>query len=1076
MKDQTRSAIELLEALTERAKELRCLYAIEEALKDPDADIDLVCERIIQAIPPGWQFPEICLAKISLEDKGCQSPDFQETPWKLNANIVRQDQVVGTIGVYYTRDMPAADIGPFLKEEKKLIESIADRINHFLTYKKMKHVFQERQIGEQDPSGKRRADWEAVLDLIRQTDHAFFLRISNKMLNHLCWSGIEEAEELRRAQSRQDKGGGSHHGDEVKEQHTSRLLDFSTEFTQRIFRLAGDHLSGDEILSRIQMWIHEDKLGALLRTVRRHLPLADVSRALRRYFITTQEEIGSRYPLAKGLKVLLIETVLSDRMEYIKRAKDHVDIEDLYQLLQKVIFSNESHGRLGGKSAGLFLASQVLKKTKEAGGPISTLRIPKTWYISSDMMLEFMHYNNMDEIIEQKYKEIERVRLEYPHVTDLFQHMAFPPEMVTGLSMALDELGPSPLIVRSSSLLEDRAGTTFVDKYKSVFLGNQGTREDRLRDLMRAVAEVYASNFGPEPIEYRADRGLLEFSEQMGVMIQEVVGSRIGPFFLPVYSGVARSRNDFHWSPEINAEDGIIRIIPGLGTRIMDRIGNERPVLVVPGRPSLKVEKSIEDRIRHAPKRVDVINLETNRLQTVEVQQILKDFGDPNADQVVSVYEDGEIRPLDKEKADFEKDLSVVTFDGLISRSPFVLQIRDVLRTLEKKLGGPVEIEFASDGEHLYLLQCRSLALTHAPRPAPIPKDLTRDKVIFSATRHVSNGWASNITHIVYVDPAGHEALEEPSHHEAVEQAVANLNEILPKRQFIFMAPGRWSVHGNGRGGMDVNYSDVNNAAVLVELIKPEKEDGTTLSFGIHFLQDLAESDIRYLPVFPDDEGIRFNELFLKRSRNLLPELLPDYAFLADVVRVIDVPKVADGKVVQVLMNAELDEAVAFLAEHDEEMGPEQGQAFEDEQPENYWRWRYGMAEQIASLLDPSRFGVEGFYLFGSTKNGTAGPASDIDLLIHFKGTKTQRQTLVQWLEGWSLCLDEINYLRTGYRSGGLLDVHLVTDEDIAKRTSYAVKINAVTDAARPLKMRKKEQAGQPISETNELSIREGVN
>jgi hypothetical protein len=115
------------------------------------------------------------------------------------------------------------------------------------------------------------------------------------------------------------------------------------------------------------------------------------------------------------------------------------------------------------------------------------------------------------------------------------------------------------------------------------------------------------------------------------------------------------------------------------------------------------------------------------------------------------------------------------------------------------------------------------------------------------------------------------------------------------------------------------------------------------------------------------------------------------------------------------------------------------------------------MAEQIASHLDADAFGVVGFYLFGSTKNGTAGPASDIDVLIHFRGTPGQREAMIRWLEGWSLCLDEINYLRTGYRSGGLLDVHIVTDEDVAKRTSYAVKIAAVTDAARPMKLRDRE-------------------
>jgi hypothetical protein len=270
MKEETRSAIRLLEALTERAKELTCLYAIEETLREPDADIEQVCEAVIQAIPPGWQYPEICRARILLEGKEHATQEFEETPWKLTADIMQQDHVMGTVSVYYTDEMPAADVGPFLTEEKKLIETIADRLGHFLTYKKMTHVMGEWQAAGQDLSENRRGDWEAVLDLIRQTDKALFLRIANKMLNHLYWSGIAEAETLRRAHTIQGTAVGDHQGDEASPPYIGPLLDFSTEFTERIFRIAADHLSGVEILSRIQMWIQEDKLSALLQSVHRH--------------------------------------------------------------------------------------------------------------------------------------------------------------------------------------------------------------------------------------------------------------------------------------------------------------------------------------------------------------------------------------------------------------------------------------------------------------------------------------------------------------------------------------------------------------------------------------------------------------------------------------------------------------------------------------------------------------------------------------------------------------------------------------------------------------------------------------
>ena len=199
-----------------------------------------------------------------------------------------------------------------------------------------------------------------------------------------------------------------------------------------------------------------------------------------------------------------------------------------------------------------------------------------------------------------------------------------------------------------------------------------------------------------------------------------------------------------------------------------------------------------------------------------------------------------------------------------------------------------------------------------------------------------------------------------------------------------------------------------------------------------------------------------FNEAFLTRSSNLLAELLPEFETLSDTVHVIDVPRVADDQVLYVLMNAELDEAVGVLTDATEYVD----QDAEGRQPVSSpdgqdWRWRARMAESVAARLDPARFGVKALYVFGSTKNATAGPASDIDLLVHFTGTDKQLRDLEQWFEGWSLSLSEINYLRTGYRTDSLLDVHIVTDADIANRTSYAVKIGAVTDAARELPLRK---------------------
>lgn len=225
------------------------------------------------------------------------------------------------------------------------------------------------------------------------------------------------------------------------------------------------------------------------------------------------------------------------------------------------------------------------------------------------------------------------------------------------------------------------------------------------------------------------------------------------------------------------------------------------------------------------------------------------------------------------------------------------------------------------------------------------------------------------------------------------------------------------------------------------------------LSFGTHFFLDLVEAEIRYLPLYPDDDDTTFNEPYLLDSPNILADVLPEYGSLADTIRLIDIAESDDGLAMQVLMNGDRDEAVGFLAEIDTHtQGPRASQPqIVVPQSEDFWSWRLQMAESIAAQLDAKRFGVQAFYVFGSVKNANAGPCSDIDLLVHFRGTKKRREALLLWAEGWSRCLDEMNYLRTGHRTGGLLDLHIVTDEDIANKTSFAVKIGAVTDAARPL-------------------------
>ncbi|MCB0288206.1 MAG: PEP/pyruvate-binding domain-containing protein, partial [Calditrichaeota bacterium] len=688
---------ELIRTLKERAKELNCLYVIEEILDNPDKDISLMFCKICEAIPPGWQYPDICRAVITYNGEQHQSDDFELTEWVQHANIVMHDETVGKISVYYLEDRPVADEGPFLKEERKLIGTIANRLGIFLLHNRLKKVFEDGKTS----ANSSRASWWVILDLLRRTDPRLLMRITRKMTNYMGWQGVEEAEQLLSHFG--GSAGESTAEDDPNRPHEKKSLQ-GYGICEQVFEVASNNLNQAEIYSNIQKWIQEDKTGFLVNILENSgSTLAEIADALERFVHMGTGE--SELPLSreKGFRVSLIRRLLTDQTDFIKIAKHFVQTSDFYELLNRVIYPAGSHGKLGGKGSGLLLAGQILKKFAKDKPEFENIKIPKTWYLTSDTILSFMNYNNLEEIVEQKYKEIGIVRLEYPFIVQLFKNSQFPPEIVHGLSMALEDLGETPLIVRSSSLLEDRMGTAFAGKYKSLFIANQGTKEERLAALLDAIAEVYASTFSPDPIEYRMERELLDYHEEMGILIQEVVGQKIGPYYLPSFSGVGFSRNEYRWSSRIQRDDGVVRIVPGLGTRAVDRLSDDYPIMLAPGQPGLRVNVSLDEKIRYSPKKVDVIHLEHNQFETVELSRLLREYGEeyPAIDRIVSIMRNERMVLSSALGIDFKKDHSVVTFDGLIERTGFISQIHSVLKTLESTLETPIDIEFASDGKDL---------------------------------------------------------------------------------------------------------------------------------------------------------------------------------------------------------------------------------------------------------------------------------------------------------------------------------------------------------------------------------------
>jgi predicted nucleotidyltransferase len=1046
------AASALFSTLHERAKELSCIYRVEEILSSYDSPLEEIFRRVVEAVPPGWQFPECCQVRIVYGSETVESADYEETPHVLCADIRVQDTTAGRICVCYRKPTPESDCGPFLNGEVKLIQTIAERLGQFILHQRLRLMYselsEEKRGDAEDDTG-----WRIALALLRNTDPNLFVRISRKMMNYLGWRGVPEARNLLRryVEDRQEVGVFGESNLPQERESLDRFFRLSEE----TFRIASANLTDEEILNRIQKWTSEDRSSSSVKVLENiYASLNDVLESMRRIKRIMPEGVDLPRATANSVRVALIRRFFTDQLEFINIAKKYLDLEDFYDLVGRIIFPPDSHGKLGGKTAGLFLASRVLRQAARRVKAIGTVKKPKTWYITSDALIAFTQYNNLEEVTEQKYKDIEEVRQEYPHLVQVFKNCTFPPEIVKGLSVALDDFGDVPLIVRSSSLLEDRLGTAFAGKYKSLFLANQGDKKERLEALLDAVAEVYASIFSPDPIQYRTERGLLDFYEEMGIMIQAVVGRRVGKYFFPAYAGVAFSRNEFRWSPRIRREDGLIRLVPGLGTRAVDRLSDDYPILVAPGRPNLRVNVSMDEVIRYSPRKIDVIDLEKNCFTTLNVKDLLREVGTdyPALNRVLSIHREGLLqRPMGL-ATDLAKEDVIVTFDGLISGTAFMGQLEAILKTLETALGVPVDIEFAHDGEDFYLLQCRPQSQSLEESAMEIPSGVTEDALLFTANKYISNGRVSDITHIVYVDPDSYGEIADLANLMAVGQAVGRLNKILPRKRFILMGPGRWGSRGDIKLGVRVTYSEISNAAMLIEVARKKGNYVPDVSFGTHFFQDLVESGIRYLPLYPDDPGVKFNEKFFLEAPNKLPELLPEFAALAGTLRVIDVAEAKGGRVLQVLMNSDREKALAFFTEPGTAAkaviaaGPPCSMDLGE-----HSCWRLRMAEQIALHCDAKRWGVKALYAFGSAVIGTAGPDSEIGLVVHFDGRPQHRKELEIWFQAWSLSLAEMVHVKTGYQTDGLLDVHFVTGDDLVGEKPVSAKIKVPPESVREL-------------------------
>ena len=632
-----------------------------------------------------------------------------------------------------------------------------------------------------------------------------------------------------------------------------------------------------------------------------------------------EERQGVQHHLEE-IKVVLIKRMISDQLPYIGIAKRIFSIADLRHIFGRRIGS----GKIGGKAAGLMLAWRILQgETDEADATKPYIGIPRSYFIGTEVIYEFRLINGLEHFMNQKYRSLAEIREEYPRIVEAHLEGNFSPPIVDQLREVLTSLGDRPLIVRSSSLLEDNFGFAFAGKYSSYFCPNQGTAEENLRDLLDAVRLVYASTLNPDAILYRRKHGLIDYDERMAILIQEAVGHRHGRYYFPTLAGVAFSQNPFRWNSQIRREDGFLRLVWGFGTRAVDRVGNDYPRLIALSHPTLRPETTARDIRQHSQWSIDVIDLEDNAFKTVSIVDVLTGSY-PFLQYIASINRGDYLEEiLSRGSRRGGDDEYVLTFNTLTRDRRFVDLMRGALQQLEQTYGRPVDVEFTVDivpnyphpDYRLHVLQCRPLSQRAEGGPVAIPRNIPPGDVLFTSHHLVPDGRADSIRYIVYVEPQRYYAIHDVPLRQELARAIGRLNKRLEDKRFVLIGPGRWG-SANIALGVHVTYADIFNTKVLIEMAVAHDGRMPELSYGTHFFQDLVEAGIHALALHlgSGPESGTFNWEFFAGAPNALAELLPSDAALAPMLKVIDLEALpGGGRRLHVLMDGQHDEAIGYL-------------------------------------------------------------------------------------------------------------------------------------------------------------------
>jgi hypothetical protein len=574
----------------------------------------------------------------------------------------------------------------------------------------------------------------------------------------------------------------------------------------------------------------------------------------------------------------LVRMVVTRDDAIMPLVQKYLTISDLLDIRGRMVGT----GLIGGKTVGMLVARKIV--ASDAPQVAAKLEPHDSFYIGADVFYTFLVRNGLWPSREQQHSP-ETFLEGVDEAREKILAGTFPDYVLRQFEEMLDYFGQYPVIVRSSSLLEDNYGNAFAGKYESVFCANQGTREARMASFLEAVLTVYASTMSREALNYRARHKLLERDEQMALLVMRVTGVLQSHTFYPHLAGVGFSYNPFVWSKEIDPEAGVVRLVYGLGTRAVDRVDDDYTRVVALNAPLRRPEPDFLEVCRHSQRKVDFIDLEADALRSGYFEDLLKDARDVPIDLFTS---------FDQQALMQGRVNRILTFDRLLTETSFVPDMRQLFKSLETAYERPVDVEFAvnfldDQAYRINLLQCRPLQVqgTHNPN-VPEIRVAPEDALLMSKGAVVGHSRVTRLDWILYVHPELYGALEENTRH-AVARAIGEINRALGKLggTVLAVAPGRWGTHMASLG-VPVNFSEINHVAALCEVAQMHAFLTPDISLGTHFFGELVELNMLYFALFPDRPENRLNRALIERARDCLSELVPGLPDnVAPILRVI---------------------------------------------------------------------------------------------------------------------------------------------------------------------------------------------